>query len=188
MDTLNIPVVLGTARIDNRSAGIARAAVEVINNIDGYNSELVDVKEHVTQAVTTPPWGEGGAETNPTAWQTIVQKSHALVLVVPEYNHSFPGELKILLDSLWDDYQHKAVGLIGVSAGTLGAARVIDHIKPVLIELKLQPVKDGVHISKAADALSETGGFANEKTVEYLTKMVEEIVTLSTALKTLKTN
>jgi NAD(P)H-dependent FMN reductase len=177
--------VLGTARTNNQSAGIAQATVQLIETLPGYSSELVAVADHITAAVTVPPWGEGGASQTPTVWQSIVQKSHALVLVVPEYNHSFPGELKLLLDSLWDDYEHKAVGIIGVSAGTLGAARVVDHIKPVLIELKLHPIKENVHISKVNEALTANGTFAHDETSEHIATLVHEITALSNALSAL---
>jgi NAD(P)H-dependent FMN reductase len=186
MENKHIAVVLGTAREGRASEGVAKAVVAVINTMEGHSSELVDVRDYVTAAVTVPPWGVGGANENPTQWKAIVEKSHALVLVTPEYNHSFPGELKLLLDSLWDSYVGKAVGLVGVSAGTLGAARVIDHIKPVLIELKLHPIKEAVHISKVGEAIAEDGSFADPKTAEYTQKMVEEISKLSTALLTIK--
>jgi len=187
MKNKHIPVVLGTARVERKSEAVAKAVAAIIANMEGYSSELVDVRDHVTQAITVPPWGAGGANEKPTVWKEIVEKSHALVLVTPEYNHTIPGELKLLLDSLFESYQGKAVGLVGVSAGTLGAARVIDHIKPVLIELKLHPIKEAVHISKAAEAVASDGSFSDAKTTEYTQKMIQEISALSTALLTLNT-
>lgn len=186
MNIKHIPVVLGTARVERASEAVAIAVVTVINNMEGFSAELVDVRDHVSAAVTVPPWGAGGAKEKPTVWKGIVEKEHAIVLVVPEYNHSFPGELKLLLDSLWDEYNNKGVGLVGVSAGTLGAARVVDHIKPVLIELKLHPVKESVHISKVSEAITEDGALASEETAKYLIKMVHEISVVSTALQTVK--
>ena len=186
MENKHIAVVLGTARAGRRSEGVAQAVVDIITSMDGYSSELVDVRDHVTAAVTVPPWGEGGADENPTQWKTIVEKSHALILVTPEYNHAIPGELKLLLDSLVNSYVGKAVGLVGVSAGTLGGARVIDHIKPILIELKLHPIKESVLVSKAEEAIAGDGTFADPKTTEYTQKMVQVISELSTALATIK--
>jgi len=182
IENKHIPVVLGTARIDRKSGEVAEAVKRIIEDVDGFTSEVVDVKDHVKEAVTVPPWGEGGVNEKPTAWKEIVEKSHALVLVIPEYNHSFPGELKLLLDSLWDEYGGKAVGLVGVSAGTLGGARVTDHIKPVLIELKLHPIKESVNLAKVAEAFDEQSNFIDEKTVEYVKKMLSEISRVSTAL------
>jgi NAD(P)H-dependent FMN reductase len=39
----------------------------------------------------------------------------ALLIVTPEYNHSFPGLLKHVLDSCLKEYIHKAAGIVGVS-------------------------------------------------------------------------
>jgi NAD(P)H-dependent FMN reductase len=186
MEKIHVPVVLGTARIDNKSTGVAKAVTDAINGREDVEATLVDVKDHVHEAVTVPPWGTGGANETPTEWKKIMEKSQALVLVIPEYNHGYPGELKLLLDSLWNDYNHKPVMIVGVSGGTLGAARVIDHIKPVLIELKLHPIKEALHISKAAEAITNEGTFADEKTPEYLHKNLDELVELAYTLRPLQ--
>jgi NAD(P)H-dependent FMN reductase len=115
-----------------------------------------------------------------------MERSQALVLVVPEYNHSFPGELKLLLDSLLNEYKGKSVAIVGVSAGMLGGARVIDHIKPVLIELNLHPIKGSVNFMKVGEAFAEDGSLVNEKNGEYIQKMVVEVAELSRALEPLR--
>jgi len=48
---------------------------------------------------------------------------HADGLVVPEYNHGYPGGLKSVLDLLLKEYIHKAVGLVAVFPPDLGAER-----------------------------------------------------------------
>jgi NAD(P)H-dependent FMN reductase len=187
MENKHIPVVLGTARVERQSEAVAKAVVDIITNLDGYSSELVDVRDHVTQAVTVPPWGTGGADSHPTKWKEIVERSHGLVMVAPEYNHSIPGELKLLLDSLTSSYTGKAVGLVGVSAGTLGAARMMDHVRPVLNTLNMHVVKNGVHISKAGEAVTPEGVFSDPATADATRTMVEAISALSTALQTIDT-
>ena len=187
MDTkLHIPVVIGTARDSRESAKVAAFVAETIAKHTDVTTEVVDVKGHVTAAVTIPPWGTGGANEVPTKWQEIVQKSAALILVVPEYNHSFPGELKLLLDSLYEDYAGMPVALVGVSAGTLGGARVIDHIKPVLIELQLVPIKSAVNVSRVAEAFDEAGVIIDTDTVKYTNKMLEELLTIAHLLAPLR--
>lgn len=175
MESLHTPVVLGTARQDRKSAQVAELVSSVIAEHDGMSSELVDVRDHVTTAVTVPPWGVGGADEQSNAWQDIMQRSQALVLVVPEYNHGYPGELKLLLDSLYEDYKGKPVGLVGVSTGSLGGARVIEHIKPVLIELGLHPIRDAVTFMKVGDAFAEDGSLINENFIDYITSMLDEL-------------
>ena len=50
-----------------------------------------------------------------------MNRSDALVIVAPEYNHGYPGMLKHVLDTNLHEYVHKAVGVVGVSAGFGGA-------------------------------------------------------------------
>tara|TARA_B100000508_G_C11461538_1_gene279478 strand:+ start:316 stop:864 length:549 start_codon:yes stop_codon:yes gene_type:complete len=176
MSNIHIPVVIGTSRAGRQSDKVATAVVELINTREDASAELVDVKDHVSDAITTPPWGTGGADEHTTAWKEIVEKSQALILVIPEYNHGYPGELKLLLDSLWEHYKGMPVALVGVSAGSLGGARVIDHIKPVLIEMYLEPIRESVTFSRVKDAFNEDGSLKDQKTAEYIQKMVTGLV------------
>jgi NAD(P)H-dependent FMN reductase len=66
--------------------------------------------------------------------------SLVLILVVPEYNHSFPGLLKNVLDTNLKEYIHKAVGVCGVSADPFGGERMIESLLPVLRKLGLVTV------------------------------------------------
>ena len=66
-----------------------------------------------------------------------VERADGLIIVAPEYNHSFPGLLKHVLDTNLKEYIHKAVGVCGVSAGPFGGARMIQSLVPVLRELGL---------------------------------------------------
>ena len=175
MKTLHIPVVLGTARKSRKSEQVANLVMRLVSQRDASQSELVDVKDHIQEAVTVPPWGEGGTETNATKWKEIVDRADALVLVVPEYNHGYPGELKLLLDSLHSEYKGMPVGIVGVSSGILGGARVIDHIKPVLIEMYLHPIHTSVNFMSVGKAFNEDGTLANEKVSEYISKMLSEL-------------
>jgi NAD(P)H-dependent FMN reductase len=68
---------------------------------------------------------------------------------VPEYNHSFPGLLKHVLDTNLKEYIHKAVGVCGVSAGPFGGARMIESLLPVLRELGLVTIFWDVYFGTA---------------------------------------
>ena len=57
--------------------------------------------------------------------------------MTPEYNHSFPGWLKHVLDTNLKEYIHKAIGICGVSASSFGGTRVIQSLLPVMRELGL---------------------------------------------------
>ncbi len=72
------------------------------------------------------------------AWSAVVDRADAVVLVFPEYNHSFPATVKNALDYLHREWADKAVGLVsygGASSGLRAAAA----LKPVLTCLRMVP-------------------------------------------------
>ena len=76
-----------------------------------------------------PPPNEGNdPESKNPKWVEINKMSGGYFIVVPEYNHSFPGSLKMLLDNDLGNYTHKPVNLAGVSNGPFGGARVLENI------------------------------------------------------------
>ena len=73
-----------------------------------------------------------------------------------------------------------------MSIGTLGAARVLDHIRPVLATLGFITLNDAIHISKADEAVTTNTTFTNENTAGYVQKMIVGIGEFSTAFEALK--
>lgn len=188
MEKLFIPVVLGTARVERDSDRAALLVLRELQKRPDVEAELVDVRDYVGGAVTVPPWGEGGADENPTKWKAIASRADAFVLVVPEYNRGYPGELKILLDSLHDDYDKKPVATCGVSSGMFGGARVVAHLKPVLVELKMVPIRSAAHFVKVAEHVDEEGNTENAAVIKSLDGMFDELMWFARALKAARQN
>lgn len=59
-------------------------------------------------------------------------RADGLVIVSPEYNHGYPGEMKLMLDQLYKEYNRKPVGICGVSSGALGGARMVEQLRLIL--------------------------------------------------------
>jgi len=142
-----VPVLLGTARDGRNSEKIAGFIVEQLNEA-GFESELVDPKTHLAAPITQRVGKELQGENK---WQQTMQKANALFIVTPEYNHGYPGELKLMLDMLFDEYKNKPVVLAGVSVGPWGGTRVVEHILPVLTELGLKPLQKALYFPNSAN-------------------------------------
>lgn len=78
------------------------------------------------------------------AWQKKLAEFDGYIFVVPEYNHSMPGALKNAMDQAYNEWVHKPMGAIGY--GSMGAARSIEHLRMVAVELQMVPVRNAVHI------------------------------------------
>src|SRR5881398_3670821 len=115
---LNIPVILGTSRKGRASVHAAKLLADLLNHRSGVRSGVVDI------ASLPLPVDDAGEANQQAAYSGANSPARGLVIVAPEYNHSFPGLLKHTLDSCLSEYIHKAVGLVGVSAGPFAGIRV----------------------------------------------------------------
>jgi len=184
-DTSFIPVVLGTARKGRSSEQVARYLTTMLEARKDVETELIDVGLHSYHR-TTPPWGEGGANKEPTPWKKAADRASAFILVVPEYNRGYPGELKMLLDSLHDSYDKKPVLVCGVSSGIFGGRALVEHMRPVLTELKMVPVRGGLYIGKIREFFDEEGNPVDSEFTKRVQSKLEELLRLAHALKVLR--
>lgn len=164
-------IILGTSRKGRQSEKVY-ANIQIIIEKIGINTITFDPRDY-TENYTVPSWDD----TDKTlSFKKNIRSCNALIIVIPEYNYSFPGELKILLDSAYKEYVHKPVGLIGVSAGATGGIRAIESIKPVLLALEMHVIKYSIHVPNVESQFDEHGIFTDieyekrvQKMVDYLT-------------------
>lgn len=171
-----IALVLGTARAERKSERVFTYLQELFNAKGLAEVTSVDVRDHISEAATIPPWGTGGTEEAPTEWQRIANDADIFVFILPEYNHGYPGEWKLLVDSLGSGvYEGKDVYIVGVSSGTFSGVRVADHVKPVLVELKMMPYKTALYIGNVEETFTEDGEPTDEAVRERATKFVDAV-------------
>ena len=70
----------------------------------GVETELIDI------AVLPIPVDDAGEAAKDAQFSEKMNRADALVIVVPEYNHGYPGLLKHVLDTNLKEYVHKAAG------------------------------------------------------------------------------
>lgn len=175
---LFIPVILGTVRKGRASENVARFVFEQVKRRKGIETELVDISE------LKFPGDDAGEQIKDKAFSSTCERADGLVLVVPEYNHAYPGILKHVLDSNLKEYIHKAVGICGVSASGFGGTRVIQSLLPVLRELGLVTIFWDGNFSGAQNLFDANGKILDEAThVKRIDKFLGELVWMSKVLR-----
>jgi NAD(P)H-dependent FMN reductase len=174
---LYIPVILGTGRTGRMSEPVANFVNAELRKRAEVETELIDVR-------TIPVHPEGPtAQHKDEAFAAKMRRADGVVLVVPEYNHGYPGLLKQVLDMNLEEYIHKAVGICGVSAGPFGGARMIENLLPVLRELGLTAIFTDVNFGQAATLFDEQGRLLVEAYVRRVEKFFNELIWMSRALR-----
>lgn len=90
--------------------------VDVVDLVE-LNLPFMDEPEHPIKRAYTKP--------HTLAWSARVDQADAVLLVSPEYNHSYSPALKNALDFLSQEWKAKPVGIVsygGASGGLRGAA------------------------------------------------------------------
>jgi NAD(P)H-dependent FMN reductase len=172
-----IPVILGTVRKGRASENVARFVHAQVARHELVDTELVDIRE------LNVAFDDEGETIKTSAFSELITRSDALVLVVPEYNHGYPGLLKHLLDTNLKEYIHKAVGICGVSAGGFGGTRVIENLLPVLRELGLVTIFWDGNFSAAHTLFDESGAMKDPSFEKRLEKFVRELVWMARTLR-----
>src|SRR3954467_11336145 len=156
---LFIPLILGTARQGRESEHAAKFVFEQTKKRAGVETELIDVR-------TLPmKLDDAGEQMKDPKFSAVIDRCDALIIVTPEYNHSFPGLLKHALDMNLKEYIHKAVGICGVSAGSFGGTRVIESLLPVMRELGLVTIFEDLNFGTVKKIFGEDGKLLDEKFV-----------------------
>jgi NAD(P)H-dependent FMN reductase len=174
---LNIPVILGTTRKGRMSVHAARFMVGQIENRQGISTELIDLSE------LPMPSDDAGEQIKDGAFSAKMAAADALIIVTPEYNHSFPGLLKHVLDSCLKEYIHKAAGIVGVSAGPFGGVRAIQDFLPVIRELGLVNIFWDVNFGNVASVFDASGKLLDEAFVKRADKFLDELVWMAKTLR-----
>jgi len=174
---LNIPVILGTSRKGRASVHAATLLADLLNRRAGVRSHVIDI------AALPLPVDDAGEAIKQAAYSDAISAADGLVIVAPEYNHSFPGLLKHILDSCLNEYIHKAVGLVGVSAGPFAGIRVVQSLLPVMRELGLVTIFWDINIGQVGKVFAEDGRLLDDGFVRRSDRFIRELIWMSKVLR-----
>jgi len=174
---LFIPVILGTVRAGRMSQHAAQLVNLELGNRAGVQTELIDI------AQTPLPTNDAGEAIKDPSFSSKMERSDAIVIVSPEYNHGYCGLLKHALDTCLKEYIHKAVGIVGVSAGPFGGSRGIENLLPVMRELGLVTIFWDVNFSSVLKVFSADGSLLDDSYIRRIDKFLKELIWMAKTLR-----
>ena len=141
-----IGIVIGSTREGRFGEKPAHWIHEIAKQRTDLAFDLIDLRDHPLPFFNEPmPLGYGPAKNEAALrWAAKLATLDGLIVVTPEYNHGASAVLKNALDYAYKEFNRKPIGFVGY--GGVGAARAVEQLRLVAIELQMAPVRNAVHI------------------------------------------
>ncbi|MEO6905788.1 MAG: NAD(P)H-dependent oxidoreductase [Ginsengibacter sp.] len=107
----------------------------------------------------------------------ILIPTDKFIFIIPEYNGSYPGVLKALIDNsdIRKVWNFKKALLTGVATGRAGNLRGMDHLSDTLHYMKMNVFYNKLPIS-VIDKVMDEEGHLNNETIKAVNKQIDEFL------------
>jgi len=167
MSKLKIAIIISSTRPTRFGDIPAKWILEKANERPEIAAEIVDIRDFdlpFFDEMASNAWMPS-ANQNAVKWQNKISEFDGYIFVAAEYNRSITGALKNAIDQAYTNWNKKVFGAVGY--GTVGAARAIEHLRGIGVELQMVSTRSAVHIG-GADFMSVHPGFGGTKTLADL--------------------
>lgn len=179
-EMLKIGIILGSTREGRVSPQVGQWVKQIADKRGDATYEIIDIADFKLPLLGEP----GGDASGVSGWSSKINECDGFVFIVQEYNHSITGALKNALDFLREEWNNKAAGI--VSYGSVGGARAAEHLRGICGELLIADVRVHPALSLFTDFENGTDFKPKEVQAQSVNDMLDQVISWSTALKTVR--
>lgn len=146
MSKPHIAIIIGSTRETRFADKPAAWLLEKAQARADMTFELLDLRDFALpmfDEAASNLWAPS-QDPHAVAWQEKLAGFDGFIFLTPEYNHSIPGSLKNALDQAYMEWNRKPMAAMGY--GGVGAARAIEHLRGIGVELQMAPLRNAVHL------------------------------------------
>jgi len=173
-------VISGTNRLNSQTYKVARQ-YEAFLKEKGEAVVFLDLCDLPANCFSTAMYShDDKAQGFKDIEESILKPSTKFLFIMPEYNGSFPGVVKAMIDAsdIPPCYYGKKALITGVASGRAGNLRGLEHFTGVLNHVKITVLPNRLPISNINAELSEKGEFHNPLTIKVIHNQIDELIEL----------
>lgn len=127
-----ITIVCGTNRKDSITLKVVTFYEELLK-ARGQQTSIMNLEDLPDDFTKSALYENVGMNAAFNKFQERIDACEKFVFITPEYNGSFPGVLKAFIDGMRfpGTFEGKKCALVGLSAGTQGAALAMSHLTDI---------------------------------------------------------
>lgn len=170
-----ITLISGTNRPNSRTSLLTNYYKKELEK-KGQDVQIIELSNLPANIIQSDLYGKRSDEF--TKIQDIVTNTSKFIFIVPEYNGSFPGILKLFIDACKfpESFKYKKAALVGLSTGKYGNIRGLEHFTGVCnyIGLNVLPLK--IHIPYIQEELDAKNELHKEDTIKFTHQQIDEFI------------
>ena len=142
----------------------------------GIDAGLLSLSELPDNLIKTDMYGQRSDEFQ--VIQDLITKTEKFLFIIPEYNGSFPGVLKVFIDACTfpESFYDKKAALVGISSGKYGNIRGIDHFTGVCHYMHLNVMSLKLHIASIKTELNADAELFKEDTLKFINEQLTKFI------------
>jgi NAD(P)H-dependent FMN reductase len=154
---MDLKIISSTDRPKSTSLAVSNY-VKTLFEKEGVSAEVISLEDFPTADVQGGKYGKDIPSVE--AFRRPILNADAILWVIPEYNGSFPGILKLFVDYLPfpEAFVKTAMSFIGVAAGGFGGLRAVEQFQMILNYRNAPQFPERVFIQRSSKTFdAETG-------------------------------
>lgn len=164
-----ITIISGTDRSDSMTIRVAKLYHQLIAE------KTADVQLLSLEGKNV--WQDNSADMKEIESKYLIP-ADKIVLVMPEYNGSFPGILKLMMDNndIKKCWWYKKAMLVGVADGRGGNLRGLEHMTNILHYLKVHVLYNKIPLSRIKEEMSGEGVLLKPATSKAINEQIQQFL------------
>lgn len=142
----------------------------------GVEAEVLSLEKLPGNLLKTDLYGKRSEGFKPI--QALIDTSKKFIFIIPEYNGSFPGSLKVFIDAcdFPQSFYDKKAALVGISSGKYGNIRGVDHFTGVCNYVNMHVFSLKLHIPNIRKELDAEGNLTEADTINFTKEQMDRFL------------
>jgi NAD(P)H-dependent FMN reductase len=172
-----ISIISSSIREERNSHRVALYFDKYLDENNLADSEIIDLKEYNFPLFNNTLKTQKNPPANAVIFAEKIKASDGIIIVMPEYNGGIPASLKNAIDLLNEEWRHKPVGIVTVSAGPFAGTQALVALQFTLWKMKAWTITEMFSVPKVQETYDVEGNSTEKETTNKLSEIfVKELL------------
>jgi NAD(P)H-dependent FMN reductase len=153
----HISIISSSVRDGRKSHNVSLYFQNYFNEYKQATTEIIDLKAYNFPIFHTTLKALINPAENVLEFADKIKSSDGIIIVTPEYNGGYPASLKNAIDLLLEEWKHKPIGIVTVSAGPFAGNQALVSLQFTLWKMMAWTIPAMFSVPTVDKAYDENG-------------------------------